>query len=252
MQLFDDDFADRFDFDVLDATKIIPEEQVPVRRVGPAGARPHASTTSSPRPSRSRSARRTSCPASTSPTTRCCRAATSPTSTPSSSGSAARTSPTCPINAPKCPVAHFQQDGHMAMRQPRRAGSNYEPNSWTGEAGGPARGPRRAASRPSRQPVEGAKRRVRSETFADHYSQARQFYVSQTPDRAGPHRRRVRLRAEQGASSPASARAWSPTCATSTRTSPPRWPTGSRLDAAAGRRRRRPGRRSRTCRRRRR
>ena len=34
VQLFDDDFADRFDFDVLDATKIIPEELVPVRRVG--------------------------------------------------------------------------------------------------------------------------------------------------------------------------------------------------------------------------
>ena len=34
VQLFDDDFADRFDFDVLDATKLIPEELVPVRRVG--------------------------------------------------------------------------------------------------------------------------------------------------------------------------------------------------------------------------
>src|SRR5579871_5852861 len=34
LQLFDGDFADRFEFDVLDATKIIPEERVPVRRVG--------------------------------------------------------------------------------------------------------------------------------------------------------------------------------------------------------------------------
>ena len=34
VQLFDDEFADRFDFDVLDPTKIIPEEVVPVRRVG--------------------------------------------------------------------------------------------------------------------------------------------------------------------------------------------------------------------------
>ena len=57
-------------------------------RGDPPGARRSAgwcstgsSTTSSPRPSRSRSARRTSCRASTSPTTRCCRAATSPTST---------------------------------------------------------------------------------------------------------------------------------------------------------------------------
>jgi catalase len=34
LQLFDEDFAERFDFDVLDATKIVPEEDVPVRRVG--------------------------------------------------------------------------------------------------------------------------------------------------------------------------------------------------------------------------
>ena len=34
VQLFDDEFADSFAFDVLDATKIIPEEEVPVRRVG--------------------------------------------------------------------------------------------------------------------------------------------------------------------------------------------------------------------------
>ena len=52
------------------------------------------STTSSPRPSRWRSAPRTSSPASTSPTTRSSRAATSRTSTRSSSASADRTSPT--------------------------------------------------------------------------------------------------------------------------------------------------------------
>ena len=34
LQLFDEQFAERFDFDVLDATKIIPEEILPVRRVG--------------------------------------------------------------------------------------------------------------------------------------------------------------------------------------------------------------------------
>jgi catalase len=34
LQLFDDDFADQFDFDVLDATKLIPEELVPIRVVG--------------------------------------------------------------------------------------------------------------------------------------------------------------------------------------------------------------------------
>src|SRR5918993_5791634 len=35
-----------------------------------------------------------------------------------------------PVNAPKCPFAHFQQDGHMAMINPKGR-VNYEPNSWT-------------------------------------------------------------------------------------------------------------------------
>lgn len=34
LQLFDEDFANSFDFDVLDSTKIIPEEQLPIRKVG--------------------------------------------------------------------------------------------------------------------------------------------------------------------------------------------------------------------------
>ena len=34
-----------------------------------------------------------------------------------------------PINAPKCPFHHFQQDGHMAMRNPTGR-ANYQPNSW--------------------------------------------------------------------------------------------------------------------------
>ena len=34
IQVFDEVFADKFEFDILDATKIIPEEQVPVRIIG--------------------------------------------------------------------------------------------------------------------------------------------------------------------------------------------------------------------------
>jgi catalase len=34
LQLFDEDFANSFEFDVLDPTKIIPEERIPIRRVG--------------------------------------------------------------------------------------------------------------------------------------------------------------------------------------------------------------------------
>ncbi len=83
-----------------------------------------------------------------------------------------------PVNAPRCPVMHFQQDGHMAMTNPRGR-VNYEPNSWGAESGpreNPAKGFASFAA-----PVEGAKQRIRSETFADHYSQARQFYLSQQP-----------------------------------------------------------------------
>jgi catalase len=83
-----------------------------------------------------------------------------------------------PINAPKCPFAHFQQDGHMAMRNPVGR-DNYEPNSW-GAEGGPRENPARGFTSFA-EDEDGAKQRVRSETFADHYSQARQFYVSQTP-----------------------------------------------------------------------
>jgi len=81
-----------------------------------------------------------------------------------------------PVNAPRCPVMHFQQDGHMAMTNPKGR-ANYEPNSW-GAEGGPRENPARGTISYA-APVEGPKRRLRSETFADHYSQARQFYLSQ-------------------------------------------------------------------------
>jgi catalase len=84
-----------------------------------------------------------------------------------------------PINAPKCPFHTFQQDGHMAMHNPKGR-ANYEPNSWGGKSGGPREDPARGfSSFPAHE--AGPKTRERSERFADHYSQARQFYLSQTP-----------------------------------------------------------------------
>jgi catalase len=86
-----------------------------------------------------------------------------------------------PINAPKCPFAHFQQDGHMAFHNPKGR-VNYEPNSWSGANEREQPGPREDPANGFKtfpQPVEGPKLRARPETFADHYSQARQFYVSQ-------------------------------------------------------------------------
>ncbi len=82
-----------------------------------------------------------------------------------------------PINAPKCPFHTLQQDGHMAMVNPVGR-ANYEPNSLGAEGG-----PRECHQNGFKSfPAEehGQKVRERSESFADHYSQARQFYVSQT------------------------------------------------------------------------
>ena len=50
-----------------------------------------------------------------------------------------------PINAPKCPFAHFQQDGHMAMTQPERA-RQLRAQLLGPATGRPARGPDRAGS----------------------------------------------------------------------------------------------------------
>ncbi|CAM3925629.1 catalase [Bordetella muralis] len=86
-----------------------------------------------------------------------------------------------PVNAPKCPFANLQRDGHMQMQVPKGR-VNYEPSSLQVDT------PRETASgfRSYAQPAEdGSKGRIRPESFADHYSQARLFYKSQTaPEQA--------------------------------------------------------------------
>jgi catalase len=80
---------------------------------------------------------------------------------------------------------NFQRDGQMQMAVPKGR-ANYEPNSLAahGEAGGPRECPVtgfhtfEAATGPQEQ---GDKLRIRAELFADHYSQARLFWISQTP-----------------------------------------------------------------------
>ena len=122
LQLFDEAFADKFDFDVLDATKLIPEEDVPVRPVGRLVLDRDASTTSSPRPSRSPSARRTSCPGidfSNDPLLQGRNFSYLDTQLKRLGGP---NFTHIPINAPKCPFHTLQQDGHMAMINPQGAG----------------------------------------------------------------------------------------------------------------------------------
>jgi len=177
LQLFDDDFADRFRFDVLDSTKIIPEEELPTRPVGrlvldrvvdnffaeteqvafcTQNIVPGIDFTNDPLlQGRNFSYLDTQLKRLGSPNFTA-----------------------LPVNAPRCPVAHFQQDGHMAMTNPTNR-ANYEPNSWPAPMGGPREDPARGFPT-FPQEASGPKRRLRPESFADHYSQARQFYVSQT------------------------------------------------------------------------
>lgn len=63
----------------------------------------------------------------------------------------------------------------MAMRNPVGR-ANYQPNSW---GDGPRESPQRGF-KPFADVEQGAKVRIRAESFADHYSQARQFFISQT------------------------------------------------------------------------
>ena len=86
-----------------------------------------------------------------------------------------------PINQARgCPFQNMQRDGQMQTFVPKGR-ANYEPNSLAeaGEAGGPREDPK-GGFRSFPQPVEETKVRLRAETFADHYSQARLFYRSQT------------------------------------------------------------------------
>lgn len=83
-----------------------------------------------------------------------------------------------PINRPIAPVHNHQQDGQARTAIPT-ARALYHPNSIQGgqpELAPAARGFRHFAER-----MKGAKARERSETFSDHFGQARMFLHSQSP-----------------------------------------------------------------------
>ncbi|MFP7674284.1 catalase [Marivita sp. S0852] len=175
VQVFDEDFADQFPFDILDATKLIPEEDVPVRIIGRlvldrvvdnffAETEQVAFCTQNIVPG---------VDFTNDPLLQGRNFSYLDTQTKRLGGP---NFTHIPINAPKCPFHHFQQDGHMAMHNPKGR-ANYEPNGWA--EGGPRADPD-GAFQHYPEMVEGEKRKIRPELFADHYSQARQFYQSQT------------------------------------------------------------------------
>jgi catalase len=94
-----------------------------------------------------------------------------------------------PINAPVAPVHNNQRDG-MHRQAINRGKVSYEPNSLGGgcpfQAGA-------AGFTSFREPVAGDKVRGKPERFADHYTQATLFYNSQTPVEKAHIRRAFRF-----------------------------------------------------------
>jgi len=183
VQLFDQEFADSFDFDVLDPTKLIPEEVIAPIAVGRlvldrmpdnffAETEQVAFMTQNVPPG---------VDFSNDPLLQGRNFSYLDTQI-KRLGSTNFTH--LPINAPKCPFHHFQQDGHMAMRNPVGR-VNYQPNSF-GE--GPRESPQRGF-RSFPEAMDGQKVRLRAASFADHYSQARQFFNSQ----AAPEQKHIAM-----------------------------------------------------------
>ena len=175
LQLFTEEEANAFDFDVLDATKIIPEEAIPLKIVG------RLVLNRNPGNFFAETEQVAFCVGNVVP-------GIDFSNDPLMQGRLFSYLDTqlkrlggpnfhqIPINAPKCPFANFQRDGHMRVDVPLGR-VNYEPNSFAPDAA------RENAARGFRSFVEegnGGKLRVRAELFADHYTQARLFFRSQT------------------------------------------------------------------------
>jgi catalase len=182
VQTFDEKFAAKLPYDVLDPTKLIPEELVPLRVIG------KMTLNRNPDNHFAENEQVAYMPTNIVPgiefsndpllqgrlfsylDTQKSRLGTS-------------NFHQIPINAPKCPFANFQRDGMMQMAVPQGR-ANYEPNSLN--IAEEDEGPRANSAGFTTFPENGErndptqKLRIRSELFADHFSQARMFYLSQS------------------------------------------------------------------------
>jgi catalase len=183
IQVFDEDWASQQPYDVLDATKLVPEEVIPVEIIGrltlnrnvdnffaeteqvaflPSNVIPGIDFSNDPL-LQGRLFSYLDTQKSRLGTTNFHQ---------------------IPINAPKCPFHNFQRDGMMQTLVPKGR-ANYEPNSLyeAGEPSGPRAAPETGFStfRTNDERNDASEKlRLRPELFGDHYSQARLFYRSQT------------------------------------------------------------------------
>lgn len=175
VQEFTQEQAESFDFDVLDPTKLIPEEVVPLRPLGKMVLDRNVDNFFA------ETEQVAFCPSHLVP-------GIDFSNDPLLQGRlfsyldtqlSRLGSPNfhqIPVNQPKCPFANFQRDGHMQTQVPTGRVAN-EPNSL--DDGAPRECNKKGfASYPAVE--EGDKTRTRPESFADHYSQARMFFQSMT------------------------------------------------------------------------
>ena len=175
LQIFTEEQADAFSFDVLDATKIIPEELVPVTPVG------RMVLNRNPDNFFAETEQVAFCTAHVVP-------GIDFSNDPLLAGRIHSYVDTqisrlggpnfheIPINSPVAPVHNNQRDG-MHRQAITRGRVSYEPNSLGGGCPFQA-GAKGFVSFP--QPMEEDKVRGKPEKFADHYTQATLFYNSQT------------------------------------------------------------------------
>ncbi|MFD1797790.1 catalase, partial [Paracoccus aurantiacus] len=178
VQVFDKKLADSLPYDVLDATKIIPEEVVPLRVIG------RMLLDRNPDNFFAETEQAAFLPSNVVP-------GIDFTDDPLLQGrlfsyldtQKSRLGTTnfhqIPINAPKCPFANMQRDGLMQTHVPKGR-ANYEPNSLNEAGEDPGPRPVSTGFRTAKQPVEGEKLRIRAESFGDFYSQPRMYWNSLT------------------------------------------------------------------------
>ncbi|CAN7704201.1 catalase [Pseudoduganella sp. LjRoot289] len=177
LQVFTEEQAESFPFDVLDATKIVPEELVPVRQVG------RMTLNRNPDNFFAETEQVAFCTAHIVP-------GIDFSNDPLLQGRIHSYVDTqisrlgganfheIPINAPVCPAHNNQRDG-MHRQAVNRGRVAYEPNSLGG--GCPFQAGMAGYTSIRQQAVTEDKVRGKPELFADHYSQARLFWISQSP-----------------------------------------------------------------------
>jgi catalase len=181
LQIFTEEQAEEFSFDILDATKIIPEELVPVLPVG------RMVLNRNPDNFFAETEQVAFCTAQVIP-------GIDFSNDPLLAGRIHSYVDTqisrlggpnfheLPINAPLVQVHNNQRDG-MHRQAIHRGRVSYEPNSLAGGCPFQAGAAQGFVTVPARIRAEEEQGKVRAkpEKFADHYTQARLFYESQTP-----------------------------------------------------------------------